>query len=70
MDNIDADYARKKIKVINTPAASSVSVAELVFAHLFGMVRFLLILIDKCLLETLNLKLKKSFSKVKNSGKH
>ena len=42
MDNIDVDYAKKKgIKVINTPAASSHSVAELVFAHLFGMVRFL-----------------------------
>jgi len=42
MDNIDVDYARGKgIKVINTPAASSHSVAELVFAHLFGMVRFL-----------------------------
>ena len=42
MDNIDVDYARDKgIKVINTPAASSHSVAELVFAHLFGMVRFL-----------------------------
>ena len=42
MDNIDVDYARKKgIKVINTPAASSASVAELVLAHLFGMVRFL-----------------------------
>lgn len=42
MDNIDVDYARAKgIKVINTPAASSHSVAELVFAHLFGMVRFL-----------------------------
>ncbi len=42
MDNIDVDYAREKgIKVINTPAASSVAVAELVFAHLFGMVRFL-----------------------------
>ena len=42
MDNIDVDYAREKgIKVINTPAASSHSVAELVFAHLFGMVRFL-----------------------------
>ena len=42
MDNIDVDYARKKgINVINTPAASSSSVAELVFAHLFGMVRFL-----------------------------
>ncbi len=42
MDNIDVDYARAKgISVINTPAASSHSVAELVFAHLFGMVRFL-----------------------------
>ncbi len=42
MDNIDVDYAREKgINVINTPAASSESVAELVFAHLFGMVRFL-----------------------------
>lgn len=42
MDNIDVDYAKNKgIKVINTPAASSHSVAELVFAHLFGMVRFL-----------------------------
>ena len=42
MDNIDVEYAKKKgISVINTPAASSVSVAELVFAHLFGMVRFL-----------------------------
>ena len=42
MDNIDVDYARDKgIHVINTPGASSASVAELVFAHLFGMVRFL-----------------------------
>lgn len=42
MDNIDVEYARAKgIEVINTPAASSHSVAELVFAHLFGMVRFL-----------------------------
>lgn len=42
MDNIDVAYARNKgIKVINTPAASSASVAELVFAHLFGGVRFL-----------------------------
>lgn len=42
MDNIDVEYARTKgIKVINTPAASSQSVAELVFAHLFGSVRFL-----------------------------
>lgn len=42
MDNIDVEYAREKgLKVINTPAASSASVAELVFAHLFGGVRFL-----------------------------
>lgn len=42
MDNIDVDYARNKgVHVINTPAASSRSVAELVFAHLTGMVRFL-----------------------------
>ncbi|MEM9001010.1 MAG: D-2-hydroxyacid dehydrogenase [Bacteroidota bacterium] len=42
MDNIEVDYARSKnIYVINTPAASSESVAELVFAHLFGGVRFL-----------------------------
>ena len=42
MDNIDVEYAREKgLDVINTPAASSASVAELVFAHLFGMVRFL-----------------------------
>ena len=42
MDNIDVEYAIDKgIKVINTPKASSLSVAELVFAHLFGMVRSL-----------------------------
>ena len=42
MDNIDVNYAREKgINVINTPAASSESVAELVFAHLFSGVRFL-----------------------------
>jgi D-3-phosphoglycerate dehydrogenase len=42
MDNIDVDYARSKgLHVINTPAASSASVAELVFAHLFSSVRFL-----------------------------
>lgn len=40
LDNIDVDYARKKgIYVINTPGASSISVAELVFAHMFGMAR-------------------------------
>lgn len=42
MDNIDVEYARSKgVKVFNTPAASSASVAELVFAHLFGSVRYL-----------------------------
>ena len=42
MDNIDVDYAKSKgIAVVNTPAASSLSVAELVFAHLFSLVRFL-----------------------------
>ena len=42
MDNIDVDYARERgLHVINTPAASSASVAELVFAHLYGGVRFL-----------------------------
>ena len=42
MDNIDVEYAREKgLHVINTPAASSASVAELVFAHFFGGVRFL-----------------------------
>lgn len=42
MDNIDVDYARSKgLTVVNTPAASSLSVAELVFAHLFTGIRFL-----------------------------
>ncbi|MGI0108014.1 D-2-hydroxyacid dehydrogenase [Salinimicrobium sp. WS361] len=42
MDNIDVEYARSKgVHVFNTPAASSASVAELVFAHLYGGVRFL-----------------------------
>ena len=42
MDNIDVEYARDKgIAVVNTPAASSHSVAELVFAHLYNCVRFL-----------------------------
>lgn len=42
MDNIDVEYARSKgIAVLNTPAASSLSVAELVFGHLLNGVRFL-----------------------------
>lgn len=41
MDNIDVAYAREKgIAVLNTPGASSISVAELVFAHLFSLCRF------------------------------
>jgi len=42
MDNIAVAYAQQHgIHVINTPAASSESVAELVFAHLYGAARFL-----------------------------
>ncbi|MEO6523589.1 MAG: D-2-hydroxyacid dehydrogenase [Mucilaginibacter sp.] len=42
VDNIDVDYAKEKgVAVFNTPAASSRSVAELVFGHLFSGVRFL-----------------------------
>ena len=42
MDNIDVEYARSKgLNVINTPAASSHSVAELVFGHFYGLARFL-----------------------------
>lgn len=42
MDNIDVAYAREKgIQVINTPASSSQSVAELVMGHLFALSRFL-----------------------------
>lgn len=42
MDNIDVEYARSKgVKVINTPTASSKSVAELVFGHFISLARFL-----------------------------
>ena len=42
MDNIDVAYARNKgITVINTPASSSQSVAELVIGKLFSISRFL-----------------------------
>ena len=42
LDNIDVEYAESKgISVRNTPTASSRSVAELSFAHLMGMMRFL-----------------------------
>lgn len=40
LDNIDVAYAKDKgLPVINTPASSSISVAELVMAHLFGLMR-------------------------------
>ncbi len=42
LDNIDTVYAKEKgVTVVNTPAASSTSVAELVFAHLFSICRLL-----------------------------
>lgn len=42
LDNIDANYAREKgIDVFNTPCASSVSVAEMVLAHIFSLAKFL-----------------------------
>lgn len=42
MDNIDVEYARSKgLTVINTPAASSQSVAELVMGQLFAISRSL-----------------------------
>jgi D-3-phosphoglycerate dehydrogenase len=42
IDNIDADYAEDQgLHVINAPEASATAVAELVFAHLFGLARFL-----------------------------
>ncbi|MBK7872128.1 MAG: D-2-hydroxyacid dehydrogenase [Saprospiraceae bacterium] len=41
LDNIDYEHAESKgIKVFNTPAASSQSVAELAFAHMFALARF------------------------------
>ena len=40
MDNIDVEFARSKgLHVINTPLASSRSVAEMVFAHFFTLAR-------------------------------
>ena len=42
LDNIDVEYAKSKgIAVLNTPAASSRSVAELSFAHLLSLARSL-----------------------------
>ncbi len=42
LDNIDADYAKEKgIEVLNTPKASTDSVAELTLAHMFALARSL-----------------------------
>ncbi|MBM2816794.1 MAG: 3-phosphoglycerate dehydrogenase [Ignavibacteria bacterium] len=42
LDNIDVKYAKEKgIPVLNTPGASSISVAELAIAHMFAVSRFL-----------------------------
>ncbi len=44
LDNIDVPYAKDKgIEVVNTPAASSDSVAELAIAHMFALSRWLFI---------------------------
>ena len=42
LDNIDVQYAKTKgIQVLNTPGASSISVAELAIGHMFALSRFL-----------------------------
>lgn len=42
MDNIDVEYAKSKgLAVENTPAASTRSVAELVFSHIYSIARML-----------------------------
>ena len=42
LDNIDVGYAKEKgINVLNTPGASSISVAELAIAHMFAVSRFI-----------------------------
>lgn len=42
LDNIDCVFAKEKgISVLNTPGASSISVAELAIAHMFGVSRFI-----------------------------
>ncbi len=42
LDNIDVAHAKEKgIPVLNTPGASSISVAELAIAHMFAVARFL-----------------------------
>jgi len=66
LDNIDVEHAKSKgIAVINTPAASSRSVAELAFAHLFSLARSLHLSHKSMPVEgdTAFKKLKKSYSK-------
>lgn len=42
LDNIDVEFAKEQgIEVLNTPAASTRSVAELAIAHMFAMARFI-----------------------------
>lgn len=42
VDNIDVAYAKEKgIPVLNTPGASSISVAEMALAHIFALNRFI-----------------------------
>ncbi len=44
LDNIDVAYAREKgIEIVNTPAASSDSVAEMALAHMFALSRWVFI---------------------------
>lgn len=66
LDNVDVAHAKSKgIAVMNTPAASSESVAELAFAHMFSLARFLH-LANREMPEKGNTefnKLKKSYSK-------
>ena len=62
--NIDVDYARDKgILVVNTPAASSQSVAELVMAHLFNISRFVYDSNGICQLKETSLASKKKYAK-------
>lgn len=64
MDNIDVEYARQKgIEVINTPAASSRSVAELAMAHILCCSRGLHI-------SNRELQNKDSFTSLKNNLLH
>ncbi len=65
LDNIDVEYAKEKgITVMNTPAASSQSVAELAFAHIFALSRSVAQANRELPKEGSNFKaLKKSYSK-------